>query len=191
MATYNNEWLIQKYQSGAAIDFFFFWGHKPNKDGSIGKTCLSQWWQAAFTVDKVTYKTAEHWMMAQKARMFTDNEMLVQIIQSETPGAAKKLGRGIKNFDPAVWDEHRSDIVVTGNYHKFSQHPALRNFLFSTKDSILVEASPVDSIWGIGLAANDVAAQNPLQWQGLNLLGYALMAVRDKLKEQIHSNTPQ
>lgn len=98
MATYNNEWLIQKYQSGELIDFFFFWGHKPNKDGSISKSCLSQWWQAAFTIENVTYKTAEHWMMAQKAKLFNDNETLEQIIQSETPRKAKMAGRQVKTL---------------------------------------------------------------------------------------------
>jgi ribA/ribD-fused uncharacterized protein len=183
MATYNNEWLFAKQQLGETVDLFFFWGHHPAKDGSISKSCLSQWWQAAFTVNNVTYKTAEHWMMAEKAKLFGDENTLEKIIQAETPDKAKRLGRLVEDFDSAIWDAHRYDIVVTGNYYKFSQHPQLRNFLFSTKDAVLVEASPVDSVWGIGLAATDPAAQNPLQWQGLNLLGYALMEVRDKLKQ--------
>ena len=91
-----------------------------------------------------------------------------KIIQSETPEAAKKLGRRVKDFDTAVWERHKFDIVVTGNCHKFSQHTTLRNFLFDTKETVLVEASPLDRIWGIGLGESNPSAQNPGEWQGLN-----------------------
>ena len=73
--------------------FLFFWGHQPNKDGSISKTCFSQWWLSSFEVDKVIYKTAEHWMMAKKAELFKDNEILAKIIKANSPAEAKKLGR--------------------------------------------------------------------------------------------------
>lgn len=183
MATYNNEWLVSQYKSGKELELFFFWGHRPDKDGIIGKSCLSQWWQAPFIAEEVVYKTAEHWMMAEKARLFGDDPSREKIIQSEKPEAAKRLGRLIKNFDATTWDRRKFDIVIAGNYHKFSQHQALKNFLFSTKEAVLAEASPVDNIWGIGLAATDAAAKNPAEWKGHNLLGYALMEVRNKLKE--------
>jgi len=162
--------------------FLFFWGHQPNKDGSISKTCFSQWWLSSFEVDKVIYKTAEHWMMAQKAELFKDNEVLEKILQAKSPAEAKKLGREVKNYNENLWLAARYDIVKQGNYHKFSQNPELKTFLLNTKDRVLVEASPVDAIWGIGMAGDHKDVLDPEKWQGLNLLGFALMEVRDELK---------
>ena len=146
--------------------------------------CLSQWFPAAFTVDGIRYATAEHWMMAEKARLFEDGLALARVLAKDDPGAAKAAGRSVRGFDEAVWRRHRFDIVVRGNRAKFEQHPLLRDFLLATGDQVLVEASPVDPIWGIGLAAGDPRAQDPMHWQGLNLLGFALMAARDALGEQ-------
>ena len=162
--------------------FLFFWGHQRNKDGSISKTCFSQWWLSSFEVDKVIYKTAEHWMMAQKAELFKDNEVLEKILQAKSPAEAKKLGREVKNYNENLWLAARYDIVKQGNYHKFSQNPELKTFLLNTKDRVLVEASPVDAIWGIGMAGDHKDVLDPEKWQGLNLLGFALMEVRDELK---------
>ncbi|WP_084717294.1 NADAR family protein [Xenorhabdus poinarii] len=125
--------------------------------------------------------SAEHYMMAEKARLFNDAEALIKIINAKTSGAAKAYGREIQGFDQSVWDEHRLKIVIEGNLAKFSQNKSLAEFLLNTGDKILVEASPVDRIWGIGLAEDTVNIHNPLTWNGLNLLGIALMAVRDKL----------
>lgn len=179
---YNNDWLRDKYKTEEQIKYIFFWGHQPSKDGSITKTCFSQWWPAPFEVDGITYPTAEHWMMAGKARLFNDTTVLKKILQANTPKAVKQLGREIQNFDPSVWDEQKFSIVVTGNWHKFSQHEALKTFLLNTGNRVLVEASPVDAIWGIGMAEDHTNITNPLLWKGQNLLGYALMEVRDKLQ---------
>ncbi|KQX13030.1 NADAR family protein [Flavobacterium sp. Root420] len=162
--------------------FLFFWGHQPNKDGSISKTCFSQWWLSSFEVEGITYKTAEHWMMAKKAALFNDNEVLEKIIESNSPAEAKKLGREVKNYDDKLWLANRFEIVKQGNYHKFSQNADLKEFLINTNDRVLVEASPVDPIWGIGMASDDKDVMNPEKWKGLNLLGFALMEVRDELK---------
>ncbi|HEX7869876.1 MAG TPA: NADAR family protein [Chryseobacterium sp.] len=162
--------------------FLFFWGHQPNKDGSISKTCFSQWWLSSFEVDNVIYKTAEHWMMAKKAELFNDNEVLAKIIKANSPAEAKKLGRQVKNYDDKLWLANRYEIVKQGNYHKFSQNKDLKTFLINTKGRVLVEASPVDPIWGIGMATDHKDVSNPEKWKGLNLLGFALMEVRDELK---------
>lgn len=162
--------------------YLFFWGHQPNKDGKISKTCFSQWWLSSFVVDKVIYKTAEHWMMAKKAELFQDSETLAKILLVNSPAEAKKLGREIKNYNETLWLAARFEIVKQGNYHKFNQHPDLKTFLLNTKDRALVEASPVDAIWGIGMASDHKDILNPEKWQGLNLLGFALMEVRDELK---------
>lgn len=163
-------------------DFLFFWGHQPSKDGAITKTCFSQWWMNSFKVDGIEYKSAEHFMMAKKAELFDDFEIMNQIIKANSPVDAKKLGREVKNYNDAVWLENRYEIVKTGNFYKFTQNPDLKAFLINTNEKILVEASPVDSIWGIGMAVDHKDVGNPKEWKGLNLLGFALMEVRDELK---------
>lgn len=125
---YANELIIKQYNEGATLKYLFFWGHQPSKDGSITKSCFSQWWLSEFTIDDVVYKTAEHYMMAEKARLFNDADMLDAILKSQHPHEAKKLGRKVKNFDAKIWDKHKYDIVKKGNYHKFSQDEALGAF---------------------------------------------------------------
>lgn len=180
---YNNEWLMAKYRAGEKIKFVFFWGHQPSTDGSVTKSCFSQWAYTNFTVNGVSYKTAEHWMMAGKASMFNDNAILAKILGAATPAEVKKLGRQVKGFDAAVWDANKFSLVRDGNIHKFGQHPELKTFLLNTGDRVLVEASPLDRIWGIGLGEKNEHAENPLLWRGQNLLGYALMEARDQLNQ--------
>lgn len=182
-STYNLQGLLNKVEKKENVKYLFFWGHAPSKDGSVTKSCFSQWWQSAFTVDGVKYATAEHWMMAKKAELFGQIVMMEKILAAKSPAEAKKLGRKVSNFDPKIWSEKCFDIVCEGNYHKFSQHEDLKEFLLNTKDRVLVEASPVDNIWGIGMAQDDDRAENPRLWKGSNLLGFALMEVRDRLKE--------
>ena len=182
MNNYNKQWLIGKYQQQENIKYLFFWGHQPSKDGSVTQSCFSQWWLAPFEESGKIYVSAEHWMMAKKAELFNDVEIAERIMQAKSPAEAKKLGRLVKNFSPGLWNEHKFRIVIEGNYHKFSQHKPLLDFLLQTGERVLVEASPVDPVWGIGLAAEDDKASNPLLWKGENLLGFALMEVRDRLK---------
>lgn len=174
--------LIERYETRDKIKFLFFWGNAAN-GSEITKACLSQWYDSAFTADDIIYKTSEHWMMAQKALLFNDTQSFEKIIQSNKPGEAKDLGREVKGFIPDIWESKRFDIVVTGNIYKFSQNPELRNFLLNTKDRVLVEASPVDTVWGVGLSADDDAINNPKLWRGPNLLGFALMKTRDILSQ--------
>ncbi len=178
----NNADLLQALEAGARPKYVYFWGHRPRRQGEIDKSCFSQWFPAPFQVEGTTYLTAEHYMMAEKARLFGDSEIQAKIIAAGNPGEAKKLGRKVRGFDNAAWEEHRFKIVVTGNVEKFRRHPAMGGFLLGTGDRVLVEASPVDAVWGIGLAADDSAATTPAGWKGLNLLGYALMEVRARLK---------
>lgn len=182
---YNLDWLLKEMQTDETIDYLFFWGHTPSKDGTITKACFSQWWQSPFEVDSIMYATAEHWMMAKKAKLFGDLGMIDKILNANSPFDAKKLGREVKNFDPKIWGENCFDIVCEGNYHKFSQHLPLKQFLLNTGNSVLVEASPRDRIWGIGMGQNNENARNPLMWRGKNLLNFALMAVRDKLRDEL------
>lgn len=176
------EALVGAIQAGTPVKYLHFWGHRPRPDGRIGQSCLSQWWPSPFVVEGVTYATAEHWMMASKARLFGDAEAERQAIEAPNPALAKKAGRLVRDFDNAVWERERFEIVVEGSVHKFGAHPGLRAFLLGTGGRVLVEASPMDRIWGIGLAATDEGASDPRRWQGPNLLGFALMEARDRLR---------
>lgn len=173
--------LLCSLDAGATPKYLFFWGHQPNADGSVGKGCFSQWFEASFEVEGQRYPTAEHFMMAEKARFFRDEAVRARILGVRTAAEAKKLGRTVNGFDDAAWEPVRFDIVVRANEAKFAQNRALRDYLLDTGDRVLVEASPLDSIWGIGLAASDAAALDPRSWCGLNLLGFALMEVRSRL----------
>ncbi|MBX2871832.1 MAG: NADAR family protein [Saprospiraceae bacterium] len=175
--------LIQQFENAAPIDFLFFWGHRPSRDGRMNQSCLSQWWQQGFQHEGIYYRTAEHWMMAEKARLFQDQTSLPLILKANTPLEAKKMGRKVKGFELDTWQAHAYEIVKKGNLYKFSQHAALRAFLLSTGEKVLVEASPYDQIWGIGLAKEAPQAKDPRDWLGTNLLGFALMEVRDQLRE--------
>ena len=176
------EELLAVLDSGQRMDYVFFWGHRPEPDGRVGKGCLSQWWPVPFTVDGDSFASAEHYMMAGKARLFGDEEARDKILAAATPGEAKKLGRLVRGFDEATWTAHRFDLVVAANVAKFGQHLALREYLLNTGDRVLVEASPRDRIWGIGMGAGNPAAEDPASWRGLNLLGFALTHARATLR---------
>ncbi|MFE9775721.1 NADAR family protein [Streptomyces sp. NPDC005931] len=178
----SREALVEALRSGAKVRYLHFWGHRPLPDGRIGASCLSQWWPAPFTVDGVRYATAEHWMMAAKARLFEDAEAEREVLAADHPSRAKKAGRLVRGFDEATWRRERFGIVVEGSVHKFAADDGLRSFLLGTGERVLVEASPVDRIWGIGLAADDRAATDPERWRGPNLLGFALMEARRRLR---------
>ncbi|WP_068928753.1 NADAR family protein [Planobispora rosea] len=178
------EAVIAAVERGERVKFLMFWGHRAPRSGGVGAGCLSQWWPADFTVDGVTYRTAEHFMMAEKARLFGDEETAAAVVASGHPKQAKDLGRRVRGFDDEAWTAARSRIVVRGNLAKFGQHAALEEFLLGTGERVLVEASPVDRVWGIGLAADDERARRPELWQGLNLLGFALMEVRQVLRQR-------
>ena len=174
--------LIDYLAANSKAKYLFFWGHTGNAS-QVTKTCFSQWHHSSFEIDNVYYATAEHYMMAEKARVFNNDELALQIIEASHPNQAKALGRQVTGFTNEEWNKHRFDIVVKGNLAKFSQNLDLKEFLLTTENRVLVEASPVDKIWGIGLAEDHIDADNPLKWKGLNLLGFALMVVRKKIKE--------
>ncbi|MBO8194027.1 NADAR family protein [Streptomyces oryzae] len=168
-------------RQGQRVKYLFFWGHRPPKGGGLGPGCLSQWWPARFTVDGVEYASAEHFMMAGKARLFGDAETERRVLAAPNPGAAKALGRQVRGFDEETWERERFGIVVRASVAKFGQDAELREFLLGTAGRVLVEASPLDRVWGIGLAADDERAADPERWRGLNLLGFALMEAREQL----------
>ena len=161
--------------------FIFFWGHSC-KENIINKSCLSQWYKSDFIIDDVKYCCMEQYMMAEKAKLFNDSETLNLIMDEIDQKTIKDLGRMVKNFNSNLWDENKYNIVLKGNFAKFSQNNNLKDFLLSTNDSIIVEASPYDKVWGIGMKQDDKNILDVSKWKGKNLLGFALMEVRDMLR---------
>lgn len=163
--------------------YVFFWGHTPN---AIGVHIFSQWYPVTFVekmdeLTPITYSNAEQYMMAHKAMLFGDDLYLKKILASTDPGKIKKYGRAIRGFDPEIWNGHKFDIVVEGNRLKYSQNPALMKRLADTGNKTIVEAAPYDKIWGIGLKKEAAVKIPESKWAGQNLLGKALMIVRDEL----------
>ncbi len=183
---YDINWLTEKFENGETLKFIYFWGHTNKYNEAVGKFCFSQWYPSSFIVDNITYKTAEHWMMAHKALLFGDTKSFDKIIASDKPGEAKELGRRVLGYEEETWNEKKFEIVKLGNIHKFNQHPDFADYLLKTENRVLVEASPVDTIWGIGLPADSKDIDNIYAWPGQNLLGFALMEVRDFLKSFGH-----
>jgi ribA/ribD-fused uncharacterized protein len=142
---------------------------------------FSQWYRCSFSVDAITFNCAEQFMMHGKAKLFDDADTAAKILAADHPRDHKALGRKVKDFDDAAWKRAREAIVLDGNRAKFTQNPELREALLATRGTTLVEASPYDKIWGIGLAATDPRAQDPTQWKGQNLLGQILTRLRDEL----------
>ncbi len=174
--------LIDYIKNGYKPEFLFFWGHHTRTDRQIGKQCLSQWWPCSFTIDKITYNNAEQFLMAEKARFFGDQGALSQILRAKDPAEAKNLGRKVKGFEDDAWEKKRVVFALQANEAKFRQNQDLRDYLLGTGQKILVETSPVDTVWGIGLVENDPRASDPEQWRGLNLLGFVLMNARSRLR---------
>ena len=143
---------------------------------------LSQWHPSPFTLNGVGYLCAEQSMMHAKALLFADTEIADAILATPFPYEHKRLGREVRNYREETWARVRHAVVYAGTVAKFTQNADLLGFLLATGDGRIVEASPFDRIWGIGLTADDPRAQKPEQWRGLNLLGDILTEVRDALK---------
>ena len=161
---------------------------------------FSQWHKSSYTLGGYSYSTAEQGMMHGKALLFGDNEVATQILQATSPRKIKTLGRKVKGFDNKEWGNRREEIVYRNNMAKFTQNEHLLKALMETEGKLLVEASPSDTIWGIGLNEKDARQVPESQWKGLNLLGKILTQVRDDImlsspssspsSEEENSNTP-
>lgn len=173
--------LKTDFNKGKKIDFLFFYGHTNDKN-EITKSSLSQWYIKDFKENNLTFNCMEKYMMYNKALLFDDKKIAEEILNNNQPKTIKELGRKVSNFKDETWDKVKYTIILKGNYHKFSQNNDLRNFLLNTKNKVLVEASPYDKVWGIKMKYNNENIENPFFWQGENLLGFALMEVRDEIK---------
>lgn len=150
--------------------FVFFWGGE-----------FSQWYKAPIVIDHIQYNCNEQYMMASKALLFNDSESLNKILKSKSPGEQKSIGRSVKNFDDVIWKQHARLIVYRANFAKFTQHADLREILLNTHHREIVEASPEDFIWGIGMAENHPDILDRSKWLGTNWLGEILMQVRSDI----------
>lgn len=173
---YTLDWLKEQINYGREFNYTFFWG-AGNFNGY-----LSNWYKASFTYKGETFANCEQFMMAAKARVFEDEETRAKIMATNNPKEIKALGREVKNYEDDIWASERKQAVLVANYCKFSQNAGLGRDLINTGNAILVEASPYDKIWGIGMADTDENSRNALNWKGENYLGFILMTVRDILK---------
>jgi ribA/ribD-fused uncharacterized protein len=161
-------------------DFIFFWSNS---------SPYSQWYKSAFTSKSTVqpdrkeqrFNCAEQYMMSEKALLFNDMDSYGAIMATANPRKQKSLGRGVRGFTNEKWVEARMDIVTQASYAKFSQNESLKQMIIETKDRELVEASPHDKVWGVGLAEDNDSIVNPAKWRGLNLLGKALMKARERI----------
>lgn len=157
--------------------FAFFYGHTKGKD----LACLSNWYPAPFDEDGVHFTDTEMYMMYHKALLFKDEEMAKKILNASSPKESKALGRKVRGFREDVWVANREIVMYKGCFQKFESNIELKKELLSTYPSTLVEASPYDKIWGIGMRSTDEGVDDPTNWKGLNLLGKTLTKVRDQL----------
>ncbi|WP_297438433.1 NADAR family protein [uncultured Clostridium sp.] len=178
---YNLEGIKEQYKNDKNMECILFWGHRVKENDVIRKSCFSQWYKVSFNIDGIIYNCAEQYMMAEKAKVFEDVDILLEILETSEQARIKILGRMVKNFDEEIWNNQKYKIVVKANLHKFSQNEELKEFLIGTGDKVIVEASLYDKVWGIGMNESDKDATNPNKWKGENLLGFALMEVRDLL----------
>lgn len=156
----------------------FFYRYYSTKDDT--KYYPFSQWYVSNMVDKndITYISCEQYMMAQKALLFNDIDVYDEIMKSKSQYIIKRLGRKVKNFDETIWNNESLNIVIEGNFYKFSQNSTLRKLLLDTNDSYIAEASPYDKIWGIGVSICDAKKGKR---NGLNKLGEALMEVRKRI----------
>jgi ribA/ribD-fused uncharacterized protein len=167
--------LIKIFLKGKTMseEFHFFWSG-PH----------SNWHRSNFTHNNVTYSCGEQWMMAKKGELFNDPEIVKLILKATNPKEHKRLGRLVKNFDPVIWNANAKPIVYEGSKLRYVQNSRLLQILFDTYPKTLVEASPFDRIWGIGLAENDPRALSRDTWLGLNWLGETNTKLRNDLMRE-------
>ncbi|MFP3647026.1 NADAR family protein [Paraburkholderia sp. SIMBA_054] len=146
-----------------------------------GDDALSNWHPCRFSYHGVDFTSVEQFMMFSKAKLFGDENAAAEILAARHPKDQKAIGRGVKGFDLATWEGKRESIVYVGCREKFAQNPGLRSLLLATAPTELVEASPYDRIWGVGLGERDPLILDKANWRGTNLLGITLMKVRETL----------
>lgn len=151
--------------------------HNPNEENGY----LSNWYLSPFVVDGISFSSMEQFMMYRKAVCFGDSDNAAQILKTEDVAAIKELGRQVSGYDESLWNGIRQIVVYQGLYEKFAQNKYLKELLLGTGGAVLAECAVKDKIWGIGLSMKDPDRLDRTKWKGQNLLGYALMMVRERL----------
>lgn len=148
----------------------YFWG-----------SIFSNWYPSKFEYNGIEFLNSEAALMYAKAMIFDDLNHSIEILNTENhdPRKVKKLGRKVVGYDDDLWAENRYELMVDILKSKFSQNPDMLDILLSYEDKTIVEASPYDGIWGVKLHWSDDLILNEANWNGQNLLGLALMEVRD------------
>lgn len=154
-------------------EFCLFWGQA---------SPFSSWRASFFEIDGIKYSSGEQRMMHCKAAMFNDEVVAAAVMRTPSPWRQKALGRSIAHYDEAVWAEARLDMMIEAVWHKAMQDEDIKEYLLSTGEALIVEASPEDPVWGIGLRADDPLARDRSQWRGGNLLGLAWTAAREMIR---------
>lgn len=151
--------------------------HNPNEDNGY----LSNWYLSKFTVDNVTFSSMEQYMMYKKAVCFRDKNTAEKILATNDVAEIKALGRLVADYNESYWNGVRQIVVFEGLIAKFLQNEDLKKLLKATENAILAECAVKDRIWGIGLSMKDPERFEIDKWKGQNLLGYALVMVRERL----------
>lgn len=151
--------------------YALFWGAWP-----------SNWEYSPFILNDIKYNCVEQYMMAEKARLFGDQNTLDMIMNTSDPATQKRYGRAVRGFIKTEWDKICYSIVLRATIEKYLQNPELLKLLLASGELEFVEASPNDTIWGIGMNAKDPNATNPAKWRGTNLLGKAITEARQIIK---------
>ena len=144
---------------------------------------LSNWYLSDFTVDGVSFSSMEQYMMYKKAVVFKDKDIASKILKTDDVERIKEYGRQVSNYNDTIWNGMRQIIIYKGLLEKFRQNEKLKKELLDTGDDILAECAVSDKIWGIGLSMKDSNKNDIKAWRGQNLLGFALMLVRDELRK--------
>ena len=153
--------------------------HNPEEEYGF----LSNWYLSDFVIDGMKFSSMEQYMMYSKAILFNDKEVASQIMNTTDVEMIKALGRKVSGYNDSVWNGMRQIIIYKGLLEKFRQNEKLKKALLDTGDDILAECAVSDKIWGIGLSMKDSNKNDIKAWRGQNLLGFALMLVRDELRK--------
>lgn len=151
--------------------------HNPDEENGF----LSNWYLSDFSINGISFTSMEQYMMYQKAVCFQDENIAEQVLATKDVAKIKELGRCVSGYNEQYWNGVRQIIVYEGLFAKFTQNELLKKQLKDTQNAILAECAVKDRIWGIGLSMNDSNRLKPELWKGQNLLGFALMMVRNKI----------
>lgn len=158
------------------LDAVYFWRPTERPYGVFSNWAITPFHDPQ---SDIYFQSTEHYMMYYKAMLMEDPDMAKAIANTPTPKRARELGRKVRNWDEQKWVEHREQVMYDGILLKCRYHPQVAKLLINTNTKVIVEASPFDCIWGIGLRESDLRAKDPKKWKGKNLLGKSLMKVRE------------